>query len=1019
MRALRCLIVMLMLMLVVSPALAVDGYGTLSTIGAGEDAVTVLYTGGAPYEIGYWHGSLLRTQVQQNVQTALTVARLRYGQATLQAAWQAMVPFIRPEFLEELQGLADGSGVAFSDLQELHAMPDVSEFHCSAFNACGPATAAGQMIQMRNLDYDMDLGMQDHPLIIVSQPRGGGGSGVWANVSFAGFIGCIVGMNAAGIGVSEMGDSFDYAHETLAGVPMPCLLRDVLAHTSSFFDAYTMIETASRTSSYWYVVGDAESAQAALFRTSPTIFQSWSLGSEPAPAPALPSVVYGGVYNDRLYGDLLTNWGNLTPETAIAISRHNAMTSNLLDAIYDLTNRDLWVSYAQGLLPASGREFSHLNIAQPPARFTDDFEDPSYTTDNWWLLTPGCRCVTVDSNGVLEARGANDPANTRSETNASPAQGRGFFVDGLHLGADVRVLAGAGGLAWGNQGAKHPTGDPTGITYGCYYLAISPADDLVGIAEMTPDGEATLAAVSVPGLEFGAWYRMELVSTFDTFQVWMAPTGQPLGKVLEVAQDVLHPGWQVHQAGPVTVFAENRPASLLQFDNVLVEGAHDYRHWVSCPFVRALREEPATVGVWLGEGAGVVGFQFDIVLDPSVDQHLTLLDVAKGALISDPNWTLSWTLVGAGHGRVLAYHTGSQPLPQGAHGEMVRFTFVMDQASPPRLMGMVHLQDVVLSDQDAQAMPVAAADGLVRVARVAERLELDAIASPQCASTPISLSMRAKDEYDLLATLYQGTAQLAEVTGTISPTTATFSGGLYSGSVTIGQGSASDQITATDLADAVVTGASNSFQVLAKGDPTGDGVINVLDVVRTVNIALGTMQVSAIERAAADANSDGLVNVLDVVRIQNMALGIQGAAAKGASALRAAPVVVSAPAVTATKRIAVPVVINRAQGVAGFNFDLSYDPVLTPVEVRAGALLAGQAGWLVNANLARRPLRVLCYHNQARPLTGGKGTLVEVIFTQNGRWGRNSLALSGAVFSDQAGSALSRTLSLGHTYSVK
>ena len=58
-----------------------------------------------------------------------------------------------------------------------------------------------------------------------------------------------------------------------------------------------------------------------------------------------------------------------------------------------------------------------------------------------------------------------------------------------------------------------------------------------------------------------------------------------------------------------------------------------------------------------------------------------------------------------------------------------------------------------------------------------------------------------------------------------------------------------------------------------KGDVNGDGQINVLDVVRTVNIALGRVQPTEEERYAADANGDGVINVLDVVRIVNIALG--------------------------------------------------------------------------------------------------------------------------------------------------
>ena len=58
-----------------------------------------------------------------------------------------------------------------------------------------------------------------------------------------------------------------------------------------------------------------------------------------------------------------------------------------------------------------------------------------------------------------------------------------------------------------------------------------------------------------------------------------------------------------------------------------------------------------------------------------------------------------------------------------------------------------------------------------------------------------------------------------------------------------------------------------------KGDVNNDGQINVLDVVRAVNIALGRIRPTDEDRYAADVNDDGNVNVLDVVRIVNIALG--------------------------------------------------------------------------------------------------------------------------------------------------
>ena len=52
------------------------------------------------------------------------------------------------------------------------------------------------------------------------------------------------------------------------------------------------------------------------------------------------------------------------------------------------------------------------------------------------------------------------------------------------------------------------------------------------------------------------------------------------------------------------------------------------------------------------------------------------------------------------------------------------------------------------------------------------------------------------------------------------------------------------------------------------GDVNNDFILNVLDVVMMVNIALGQAE----HTECADMNSDGLVNVLDVVQLVNLIL---------------------------------------------------------------------------------------------------------------------------------------------------
>ncbi len=78
---------------------------------------------------------------------------------------------------------------------------------------------------------------------------------------------------------------------------------------------------------------------------------------------------------------------------------------------------------------------------------------------------------------------------------------------------------------------------------------------------------------------------------------------------------------------------------------------------------------------------------------------------------------------------------------------------------------------------------------------------------------------------------------------------------------------------AIEIADYSLVNGSFTVAVCAKGDVNGDDLINVQDVVRTVNIILGKLTPTDTELCAADVNSDDTINVQDVVRMVNIILG--------------------------------------------------------------------------------------------------------------------------------------------------
>ena len=102
----------------------------------GRDGLVVAFLEGTPYELGRQHGALLTEAVQHAVTETLAYFR-RYLNVPLVQRWVAnwwldwpwieARPFIPPDYLEELRGLSEGSGVPLRELWRMHAIPDAKQ----------------------------------------------------------------------------------------------------------------------------------------------------------------------------------------------------------------------------------------------------------------------------------------------------------------------------------------------------------------------------------------------------------------------------------------------------------------------------------------------------------------------------------------------------------------------------------------------------------------------------------------------------------------------------------------------------------------------------------------------------------------------------------------------------------------------------------------------------------------------------------------------------------------------------
>ena len=65
------------------------------------------------------------------------------------------------------------------------------------------------------------------------------------------------------------------------------------------------------------------------------------------------------------------------------------------------------------------------------------------------------------------------------------------------------------------------------------------------------------------------------------------------------------------------------------------------------------------------------------------------------------------------------------------------------------------------------------------------------------------------------------------------------------------------------------------FTAVVKGDPSGDGKVNALDLLQVQKYILGLKKLDSSYLLAADTSGDGKVTALDLLQIQKKILGIK------------------------------------------------------------------------------------------------------------------------------------------------
>lgn len=346
------------------------GGGYRASVSSGGATIPVVVVGGTPRQMGWHLGRLMAKEIQAFVPQLLAKVKGAMGadDAQLAAAWGTQAAWIDDRVEQELVGMAEGAGVPLAMLQAAHGVPLLMPYSCSAIAAWGSATADGHLYQTRNLDWELELGAHDHPVLVVYLPKQGTPHLL---PTFAGFIGANCGLSAAGIALSEMGDSpaKEMPYE-LHAPHFTTWFRTLLYDADSLTEALDTFQSLPRTKKYHFVFGDGRADRRGVkirAHTGPgvddvTIWNANDSTDELAPA-VLPDLVYQDegrgafpflkAHHGRLDAAKLT-------EVACAIPIKGG---NVLDAVFDATDLVAWVSYAGADGEAYQRPFVRLALA--------------------------------------------------------------------------------------------------------------------------------------------------------------------------------------------------------------------------------------------------------------------------------------------------------------------------------------------------------------------------------------------------------------------------------------------------------------------------------------------------------------------------------------------------------------------------------------------------------------------------------------------------------------------------------
>jgi len=355
-----------------SSAAEVGGGGYRFTLTNGIARVPVVVVGGTPYQMGWHLGRLMQGEIKTFLPAVLAGFKqeLKVTDEVLDQVWASTAAYTDDRVEQQLLGLAAGADLPLRSFQQAHCLPLLMPYSCSAIAAWGAATVDGHLYQTRNLDWSLEAGAHEFPVLVVHLPSRGHAHVL---LTFAGIIGANCGLSDAGIALSEMGDSPAREMPYVTQAPhFTTWFRTVLYDAGSLSEVLDIFRQQPQTKRYHFVFGDGRTERKAVkiransLVKAPEDVRVWK--DNDTTDELAPNILPEVVYQDEGRGAFPTlrqQHGALDAEKLIALACQIPIKGgNVLDAVFDATALRLWVSYAGGGLEAYQRPFVFLDVTR-------------------------------------------------------------------------------------------------------------------------------------------------------------------------------------------------------------------------------------------------------------------------------------------------------------------------------------------------------------------------------------------------------------------------------------------------------------------------------------------------------------------------------------------------------------------------------------------------------------------------------------------------------------------------------